>query len=151
MSALKRIFAVVLIATAIVVGVNWMITPLYHDGSDAYPVWNVVNWFTGFALLVCLVVNFTRKRALGKEAADSPVTRGYLEVNLAFYASLLLVPWFFTNFFNVDPLFLGKMSEMSEQSKDVWWEFIDGAFMLVAGATGFHLWRDASEPVTEKE
>ena len=147
MSALKRIFAVVLIATAIVVGVNWMITPTYHDGSNTYPVWKIINWFTGVAVLVSLIVNYTRKRTLGKEASDSPVTREYLEVNLAFYASLLLVPWFFTNFFTYD-LFPGNMPTVAMESKDVWWEFIDGAFMLVAGATGFHLWRDASEPVT---
>ena len=143
MSVLKRILAVVLVATAIVVGVNWMITPVYHDGAPEYPVWKVVNWFAGFAVLVSLLVNFTRKRALGTGAVDSPITRDYLEVNLAFYASLLLVPWFFTNFFTYD-LFPGNMRTVAMESKDVWWEFIDGLFMLVAGTTGFHLWRDAS-------
>ena len=147
MSVLKRILAVVLVATAIVVGVNWMITPVYHDGAPEYPVWKVVNWFAGFAVLVSLLVNFTRKRALGTGVVDSPITRDYLEVNLAFYASLLLVPWFFTNFFTYD-LFPGHMPTVAMESKDVWWEFIDGLFMLVAGTTGFHLWRDASEPMT---
>ncbi len=147
MSTLKRILAVILVAIAIVVAVNWMITPVYHDGSAEYPVWKVVNWFMAFAVIVSLLVNFTRKRALGNGRADSPITREYLEANLAFYASLLLVPWFFTNFFTYD-LFPNNMPAVAMESKDVWWEFIDGLFMLVAGTTGCHLWRDASEPVT---
>ena len=43
MSALKRILGFVLVATAVVVGVNWVITPIHHDGSPQYPVWKVVN------------------------------------------------------------------------------------------------------------
>ena len=52
MSALQRILAVILVATAIVIAVNWVITPIYHNGSAEYPVWKVLNWFMGFAILV---------------------------------------------------------------------------------------------------
>ena len=145
MSVLQRILAVILVATAIVIAVNWVITPIYHNGSAEYPVWKVLNWFMGFAILVSLIVNFTRKRALRNGEPDSSITREYLEANLAFYASLLLVPWFFASFFTFN-LFPGNMPTVAMESADVWWEFIDGLLILVAGTTGCHLWRKASEP-----
>ena len=70
MSALKRILGFILVATAIVVGVNWVITPIHHDGSPQYPVWKVVNWFMAFSVLVALIANIARKRAVGNEGSD---------------------------------------------------------------------------------
>ena len=102
MSALKRILGFILVATAIVVGVIWVITPIHHDGSPAYPVWKVVNWFMAFSVLAALIANIARKRAVGSKGADSPITREYLEANVAFYPSLLLAPWIFTNFLTYD-------------------------------------------------
>ena len=144
MSMLKRILGFVLLATAVVVGINWVITPIHHDGSPQYPVWKVVNWFMAFSVLVALIANIARKRAVGSEGADSPITREYLEANVAFYASLLLAPWFFTNFLTYD-FFFFFLPAAGIEAKDVWWEVIDGAFVLVVGSTGCHLWRDASD------
>ena len=144
MSALKRILGIVLVATAIVVGVNWVITPIHHDGDKAYPVWKVVNWFMAFSVLVALIANIARKRAVGSEGANSPITREYLEANVACYASLLLAPWFFTNFLTYD-FFMGNIPPAGIAAKDVWWEFIDGMFILVVGSTGCHLWSGASD------
>ncbi len=144
MSALKRILGFVLVATAAVVGINWVITPIYHDGSSHYPVWQVVNWFMGLSALVALIVNISRKRAVGNGAPDSQITREYLEANAAFYASLLLAPWFFTNFLTYN-FFLDNLPAAAVTSKDVWWEFIDGMFVLAIGSTGCHLWRSASD------
>ena len=143
MSALKRILGIVLVATAIIVGVNWVITPIHHDGDPAYPVWKVVNWFMAFSVLVALIANIARKRAVGSEGAASPITREYLEANVAFYASLLLAPWFFTNFLTYD-FFMGNIPPAGVAAKDVWWEFIDGMFILVVGSTGCHVWSSAS-------
>ena len=67
MSMLKRILGFVLLATAVVVGINWVITPIHHDGSPQYPVWKVVNWFMAFSVLVALIANIARKRAVGSE------------------------------------------------------------------------------------
>jgi hypothetical protein len=67
-----------------------------------------------------------------------------LEANVVFYASLLLAPWFFTNFLTYD-FFLDNLPSAAIAAKDVWWEFIDGLFVLVAGSTGCHLWRSASD------
>ena len=144
MSTLKRILGFVLLATAVVVGINWVITPIHHDGSPQYPVWKVVNWFMAFSVVVALIANIARKRAVGSEGADSPITREYLEANVAFYASLLLAPWFLTNFLTYD-FFIDNIPAAGIEAKDVWWEFIDGLFVLVAGSTGCHLWRSAPD------
>ncbi len=144
MSTLKRTLGFVLLATAVVVGINWVITPIHHDGSPQYPVWKVVNWFMAFSVVVALIANIARKRAVGSEGADSPITREYFEANVAFYASLLLAPWFFTNFLTYD-FFTGNIPAAGLEAKDVWWEFIDGLFVLVAGSTGCHLWRSAPD------
>lgn len=144
MSTLKRILGFVLLATAVVVGINWVITPIHHDGSPQYPVWKVVNWFMAFSVVVALIANIARKRAVGSDGADSPITREYLEANVAFYASLLLAPWFFTNFLTYD-FFIDNIPAAGIEAKDVWWEFIDGLFVLVAGSTGCHLWRSAPD------
>jgi hypothetical protein len=97
-----------------------------------------------FSVLVALIVNIARKRAVGNGETDSPITREYLEANVAFYASLLLAPWFFTNFLTYD-FFLDNLPSAAIAAKDVWWEFIDGLFVLVTGSTGCHLWRSASD------
>ena len=144
MSALKRILGFVLVVTAVVVGINWVITPIHHDGSPQYPVWKVVNWFIAFSVVVTLIANIARKRAVGSDGADSPITREYLEANVAFYASLLLAPWFFTNFLTYD-FFIDNIPAAGIEAKDVWWEFIDGLFVLVAGSTGCHLWRSVPD------
>lgn len=146
MSMLKRILGFVLLATAVVVGINWVITPIHHDGSPQYPVWKVVNWFMAFSVVVALIANIARKCAVGSEGANSPITREYLEANVAFYASLLLAPWFFTNFLTYD-FFIDNIPAAGIEAKDVWWEFIDGLFVLVAGSTGCHLRRSA--PVSQ--
>ena len=118
MSALKRILGIILVATAIVVGVNWVITPIHHDGAREYPVWKVVNWFMAFSVLAVLIANIARKRAVGSMGADSPITREYLEANVAFYASLLLAPWFFTNFLTYD-FFMRNIPPAGIAAKDV--------------------------------
>ena len=78
MSTLKRTLGFVLLTTAVVVGINWVVTPIHHDGSPQYPVWKVVNWFMAFSVVVALIANIARKRAVGSEGADSPITREYL-------------------------------------------------------------------------
>ena len=63
---------------------------------------------------------------------------------MTFYASLLLAPWFFTNFLTYD-FFLDNLPAAGIAAQDVSWEFIDAGFVLVAGSTGCHLWCSASE------
>lgn len=42
MEMVQRALSVLLIATAIAVFVNLILTPVYHDGAD-YPVWKIIT------------------------------------------------------------------------------------------------------------
>ena len=137
MSSLKRLFAVALFLLAGAVGVNWMITPLYHPEA----VWAVLDWFMAAAVVVALIVNFSRNRAVGCRAADGPLTCEYLGANVAFYASVALTVLFFSNWFSI---LKGGMSDSAGQTVAVMWPLIDTLVVLVAWATGCYLWRKSS-------
>ena len=46
MDNVKRIAALYLVLTALVVFFNLILTPVYHDGSPDYPVWksSTISW-----------------------------------------------------------------------------------------------------------
>ena len=142
MEMLKRVLAVVHIVLAIAVGLNWIATPLYHDGSDNYPVWVFLNYFMAVAVLIALIVNFLSKRALDREESDGSINRQYFEVNLAFYASIVLVLWYYWNFFG--SLFPETESAAVGLIHLEMWALVDPLFVLVSGVTGFRLWRMAA-------
>ena len=77
MDMARRLVAVALVAIAVVVGLNLILTPVYHDGGPTYPVWQVINWFMAVAVPVALVVSGRRKRTVSGTGADA-VTREYL-------------------------------------------------------------------------
>ena len=54
MDVAKRILGAILAVTGLVVAVHLMVTPLYHDGSPDYPVWEIMNWFMAVGVLVML-------------------------------------------------------------------------------------------------
>ena len=45
MAMLNKAVAVYLLLTALAVAVLLMVTPLIHDGSDSYPIWEILNYF----------------------------------------------------------------------------------------------------------
>ena len=72
MEIVRRLLGVFLVVIAIVVAINLMATPLYHDGSEDYPIWKIVNWFMAIGVVVALITNAMRKRALGAGGPTSP-------------------------------------------------------------------------------
>ncbi len=142
MGILKRVLAVIHIVLAIAVGLNWIATPLYHDGSDSYPVWEFLNYFMAAAVLVALIVNFLSKRALDREKSDGSLNRPYFEANLAFYASIVLALWYYWNFFG--SLFPETESAAVGLIHLEMWTLINPLFVLTTGVTGFRLWRMAA-------
>ncbi len=142
MAILKRVLAVAHIVLAFAVGMNWIATPIYHDGSVDYPVWTFLSYFMAPAVLIALIVNLLSKRALDREEADGSLTRQYFEVNLAFYASIVLALWYYWNFFGT--LFPETESAAVGLIHLEMWSLIDPLFVLVVGVTGFRLWRMAA-------
>ena len=142
MEILKRLLSVFFLLVAAAVAVNWVATPLYHDGTADYWVWEAMNWPMAVAVALALIVNVWRK--FGPQSGDSggSITRQYIEVNLAFYASIVLALWFYWNWFY--SLFPDSEPEAVGLIHLQWWAFINPLVVLVVGATGAHLWRDAA-------
>ena len=142
LSALIRVLAAYLIAIAFAVAFNWIATPLYHDGSSNYWTWEILNWFMAAAVIIVLVVNSIRKRQLcRREEGSATISRDYLEVNLAFAASVVLTLWYFWNWFaSLNP---GSEPEVVGLIHLEWWAFINPLGVLLYAYTGAHLWRAA--------
>ena len=114
---------------AVAVGVNFIITPLYHPGGDEpFTAWAVMNWFMAVSAVIVLLGSFARKRRMDAGEAD---TRTSLEVNIVFYAALGLFLWFFWNWFGA----------LTDQANGTLWAFIDPLFVLVVGPSGLRIWR----------
>ena len=143
MDIVKRLLGVFLVLIALVVAVNLMVTPLYHDGSDDYTIWKIVNWFMAAGVVVALITNGMRKRALGAEGAGEPSVREYLRVNLTYYATIVLTILFFWEWFWT----LNPDSETGEAvtSHMVYFPIMDALFVVVCLSTGRCLWNLASD------
>ena len=139
---LKRALAALLLGTAAAAFLNLILTPAYHDGGADYPVWEVINWFMAASTLVALAVSVMRKRA---QAGTEPLPVEYLRVNATFYGAVVLTMLFFWEWIwtlNPDSETGGAVT-----SHIVYFPVVDALFVVVALATGRHLWngRGASE------
>ncbi len=137
MSALHRLLAVLFGAFALVVTVQFVFSPFYQDAVDIGQLWNYVNYVMAIGVLAALVVHYLRKRAFAGTAES--LSREYLEVNVAFYLSLVLTLCFFWNWF--DDITVGESQDTTHL---IMWTFVNPLFVVISGITGFHLWRDAS-------
>ncbi len=140
MDVLKRILAVFLVLTAVAVALNLILTPVYHDGSPEYPVWRILNWFMAAAVLVALVVSYLRRRTLGNGEAS---TLQYVRESMVYYGAIVLTMLFFWGWFWT----LNPDSETGDAitSHIVYFPIVDALFVVVALATGRHLWKDGGD------
>lgn len=136
----RRALAVLLVGTAAAVAVNLALTPLYHDGSSTYPVWEVINWFMAPSAIVVLVVSYLRRRATS--GRDVGVV-DYLRVTLSYYGSIALAMLFFWGWFWT----LNPDSETGEAvtSHLVYFPLVDALFVVLALAVGRRLWNEAGD------
>ncbi len=137
MGAISKIVAVLFWLLAAAVALHFIFTPFYDAVLDVAQVWKILNWPMAVGVVVALIVQCYRKRALGSRTADGPITREYLDINIAFYASLVLTLWFFWNWFDALTTGTGPQSD----TRLVFWAFVDPMFVLISGVTGCYLWR----------
>ena len=98
MSVAKRVLAFFLVAIGLAVALNFVLTPVYNDGTTDYPVWRILNWFMVAAALVMLVVGFQRRR--DPERSDVSAVE-YLRGTFAYYGAIVLTmlmlwEWYWT-------------------------------------------------------
>ena len=141
MDTARRLVAVALVAIAVAVGLNLILTPVYHDGGPTYPVWQVINWFMAAAVPVALVVSGLRKRAVSGTGADA-VTRGYLAAAAVFYGSIALVILFYWSW--LWTFWPENETGLAAQSHISHFPWVDVLFAWVVGNTGVYLWGGAS-------
>ena len=139
MDMVKRILAVFLVVTGVAAAALFIVTPLIHDGSPDYPMWNVLNWFMAVGVLIVMVESYLRKRAQGAEANDPGVTE-YLRTNLVYYSSIALTMLFFWEWFWT----LNPDSETGEAvtSHMVYFPIMDVLYVALALSVGRRLWRE---------
>ena len=140
MDMVKRILAVFLVLTAIAVALNFILTPVYHDGSPDYPVWKIVNWFMAVAVFVALVVSYLQRRTLGSEGAGN---RQYIRASLTYYGAIVLTMLFFWGWFWT----LNPDSETGDAitSHIIYFPIMDSLFVVVALAAGCRLWNHGGD------
>ena len=136
MDGVRKLLAVFLIGVALLVAVHFVFNSFYRESLATVDIWSILDWPIALGILVALVANFQRKRALGR-APGRDLTREYVEVNAAVYATAFLALWFFSNWFN----FLSFGAEGETAANSVVWVIVDAMIVLVLGATGGHLWR----------
>ena len=142
--SLRVISGLYVAVVAVVTGVHFIATPLYHDGSESYPVWEVLNYFIAAALVIMAVASVREKLAYdrGGAGADGPVTRRYLEANVLLYVTVGLIVSFFWNWFWT--FFPESETGYAAEIHVQMWAFFQPVFVPVAAALGLRLWRDAT-------
>ncbi len=142
MDQVRRAIAIALIILAVAVGLNLMLTPVYHDGGETYPVWQVMNWFMAVAVVVSLLISFHRVRSLNGGPND-PVTREYLGATALFLGTTGLIIIFYWNW--LWTLFPESETGLAAQSHLNHFPWMDVLFTWVAGSAGLYLWRAVGE------
>ena len=145
MNQVRRVVAAALVVLAVAVGLNLMLTPVYHDGADTYPVWQVLNWFMAVAVVIALLVSYHRRQSLNGGPNDT-VTREYLAASAMLYGSIALIILFYWNW--LWTLFPENEVGLAAQSHINHFPWMDVLFSCVVGSAGFYLWRVVGEKMS---
>ena len=100
METVKKPLALVLGVVAIGVLLHFVFNPFYEDLVDVVSIWNVINWFMAFAVIVTVAATYVHKKGV----RDDTYMR--LWFNLTFHAAAVLAILFFWNWF--DDLTVGR-------------------------------------------
>ena len=136
MEMLRRPLAVIVGLTAFAVLFHFVLGPVYEDVVESHDVWNVLNWFMAFGVIVALAVTFLAKR---DAEADDCDTNTYITVNVKFYAAAVLTILYFWNW--VNELVVGGGSEGEVNGN--YWVLIDTLYVILMAWVSIQLWSDA--------
>ena len=137
MDTIRRPLAVILGVITIAVAFHFIFSTFYPDSVDVGQVWDILDWFMAFAVLVTLVLAYMRKKNMTSDSMDAKM---YVRVNLVFYSALWLAIWFFWNWFDN----LASGTELQDDIHLTLWAFIDPLFIIVVGRLSVRLWKGDS-------
>ncbi|MDE2732193.1 MAG: hypothetical protein OXI38_12450 [Bacteroidota bacterium] len=129
---MNRLLGWYLLVVAVAVGILFVATPLYmpvDDSEYVYPVWEIMNWFMGAALLIALWVTASSWRAskTGDQCCSSSCDC------LLFGATITLALLYFHNWFATL-----RFNPPSDYELMLW-SLIDTVFPVIVGAIGLQL------------
>ena len=136
MDALRRAVGVLLLLTAAIVGIYFVV-----DQLEVLPfLWAEINYLMTVAIVLGLIFAYLRKRSLEAAGLDRIVTRRYLEANILFYGFLLVAMLFFWNWFD-------RLIDDEPQGihRNIVWIIVDTVGPLLWGALGMFLLRGAND------
>ncbi len=109
------------------IGLYFILTPFFDDGSTGYPVWGVLNQFMALSVIIAFADSLKSKLQLN--ATEAEFDR-YIEVNTLFYALIILAILFFANWF---------FTMLASGEGFMWW-FIDGLFAVAIASSGYRMY-----------
>ena len=133
----NRIIPAFLFVMAIAVAANLILTPVYHDGSDNYVIWKIMNWPMAVGVAIAMIVSYVRYRAAKRGDADS---MGSLRASLVFYGAIVLTMIFYWNWiWTLNP---DSETGLAVNSHMIHFPLADALFTVIGLSTAKYLWKD---------
>ena len=140
-SLLSRLAAVYMIGVGAAVAAYFIINPFISEDFDVLSVWYILDVLMVIALGLALVFNFCRKLEAERDSEGASALP-LLEAKTAFYLTAGVTILFLHNWFSL--LALGEDSLDGNHQAWIIWAVVDVALPLIMWATGYRLWRRAS-------
>lgn len=139
MAAIKSLTALYLIITAAAVAIHFIVTLLYDPATEgtADTVWTILNPIMVAGVFIVLLLALAAKRRRDSDSQNRSIDRDYLEANVVFYFSIVLLLVLLWNWISsewVDPP--GAMSLL--------WIFVDTTLPVLLAPVGLRLLRNDS-------
>ena len=138
MATIRRPLAIILGVITLAVTFHFIFSAFYPDNVDVDQVWDILDWFMAFAVLVTLALAYIRKKNTTSDSMDAKM---YIRVNMVFYSAVWLALWFFWNW--SDSLALPGGGVQNEIRLTLW-AFIDPLFIILVGRLSIRLWKGDS-------
>ena len=136
MDAVRRVVGVILLLTAVIVGIYFVV-----DQLEILPLlWPQIDYLMAVSAVLGLIFAYLRKRSLEAAGLDRIVTRRYLEANIFFYGFLLITMLFFWNWFD-----LLVDADPQDTDHQMVWIIVDTVGALLWGALGMFLLRGETD------
>ncbi len=144
MEAIKKLVGVYLVGVSIAVAVFFIINVFLVGTISVLAVWHVLDVLMLVGLALGMGFNYAYKTRMSGRDAGEPVTRGYLDANVAFYITAGVTILFLHNWFAF--LAAGEVSIGDNHTAWVIWAVVDTVLPIILGITGCRLWRETSGP-----
>ena len=133
----NRVIPVFLILMAAAVFFNLILTPVYHDGSDDYAIWKILNWPMALGVLIALIASYVRCRSVSR---DEPNSLKSLRASLVLYGAIALAMIYYWEWiWTLNP---DSETGLAVTSHMVYFPLADALFTIIAISTGKYLWQD---------